>query len=139
MKDLISSLKTKIGTINGIQQVFMYRNAKPTLYPAIVCNWQNSDNSFETNKENKKKVTFNLYLIVNVAGKSMEAIDETIIPNAFDNIAEYFDENWNFGTNVDGHRVWTTLSLSNSEISVEDKSKLAYLDCVLEIEYLKDN
>lgn len=139
MKEIIASLKTKLGTISGIQQVFMYRNANPTQYPAIVCNWESSNNSFETTSDNKKRVTFRLYIIVNVSGQTMEVIDENIIPNAFDKVAEYFDANWNFGTNVDGHRVWTTLSLANSEISVEDKSKIAYLDCVLELDYLADN
>ena len=139
MKELISSLKTKLNTINGIQQVFMYRDAKPTQYPAIICNWESLDSSFETTDENKKRAVFNLYIVVNVARKTMQDIDETVIPNAFDLVSAYFDENWNFGTNVDGHRVWTQLSLANSQISVEDKSKLAYLECVLEIDYLKDN
>ena len=138
MKELIESLKTSLGNIGGIQEVFMYRNANTTKYPALICNWESSSNTFETNEENMRTATFKLYAIVNVAGKSQESIDETVIPKLYDNISAYFDENWN-GNTIEGHRTWSVLSLANSSMSIEDKSKLAYLDCVLEIKYLKDN
>jgi hypothetical protein len=139
MKDLISSLKTRLGTIDGVQQVFMYRDSNPSKYPAIACIWENTDNTFETNLENKKVVTFRIYIMVNVAGKTMQEVDETILPNVYDKVSDYFDENWNFGTSVEGHRVWSTLSMADSRISVEDKSKIAYMDCRLQIKYVKDN
>jgi hypothetical protein len=137
MKEIISDLKTKLESITGIQEVIMSRDVEPTKYPAIICNWATSDNSFENTSENRKLITFNLAIVINVAGKKMSEIDEVIIPNAFDLLESYVDENWNFGT-IDGHRVRMRLSSSDNGITVEDKSKLAWVDCRLQIEYNKD-
>jgi hypothetical protein len=139
MKELIEILKEKLEAVDGIQQVFMHRNALPTKYPALICVWDATDNTFESVADNMRTATFRIYITVNVAGKSMKDIDEVIIPNAYDNLSGYLDENWNFGTNVEGHRIWSVLSMAQSRISVEDKSTVAYLDCTLRIKYLKDN
>ena len=138
MKELIQSLKTQLGTIEGIQEVFMHRNAKPTSFPSLLCEWESSNNTFESNTENMRIATFRLFAVVNVAGKSQLTVDEIIIPNLYDKLSAYFDESWN-GQTPEGHRVWSVLSLASSEIVTEDRNKLAYLDCVLEIKYLKDN
>jgi len=138
MKELIDKLKTELATIGGFQEVFMYRGAEPKEYPALICNWESSNNSFETNQENMRVATFKIYAIVNVSGKSQQSIDEVVIPKLYDKLSAYFDENWN-GNTVEGHRTWSVLSLANSSMAIEDKNKIAYLDCVLEIKYLKDN
>lgn len=139
MESLIPTLKSNLEEIAGIQEVFMYRNAQPTAYPALICIWERTDNTFETNKENLKTAVFRLYITTNVSGKSMKTVDETIMPKLYDSVSNYIDENWNFGTSVDGHRMWTILSVVNSSIVVEDKNKLAVLECELQLRYLKDN
>jgi len=138
MKELIEILKTQLNTIEGIQDVYMYRDAQPNRYPSIICNWESSSNTFETNEENMRVATFRIYVLLNVAGKSPEDISEVMIPKLYDNLSAHFDENWN-GNTIEGHRTWSVLSQADSGMAIEDKSKLAYLDCILEIKYLKDN
>lgn len=139
MKELIDILKIKLQEIEGIQEVFMYRNPQITKYPAIVCNLDSSDNTFQTTADNKREVQFKVFAIINVAGKTMQEVDEVIIPKTFDNLVNYFDANWNFGTNVEGHRIWSVLSLAQSRLDIQDKSKTAFLDCILNVKYTKNN
>lgn len=139
MKEIIDELKTRLQTINGFNEVFLYRDAKPTKYPALICYLDDVDNSFETNQENFVVATFKVAVVINVQGKSAQNVEEVIVPKLYDSLTDYFDENWNFGTTVAGHRIWSRLSMAIPDLTITDKSKVAILDCTLQIKYLKDN
>lgn len=139
LQTLITSIKSICEGITGIKQVYEFPlQSNPTQYPAIIFFQDNVENSFETTSENFNIYTFKLYIVVNVAGTTVENVYKSVMPKIFDEVKAEFDENWNIGT-VGGHRVWARLSANQFAMSVEEKSKTATVDCTLQVKTLTTN
>jgi hypothetical protein len=140
LKDLIAQLKEDIKDISNVQEVYAYPlDGNPEKYPAIVFYPENVDNTFETTQENFKTYTFKMFLFVNLNGTTMKKVFEEILPTAFDEVVQYFDTNWNNGTIISGHRMWSRVSSNLFGVSVEQKSTVAFVEMTLQIKTLSTN
>jgi hypothetical protein len=139
LETLIQSLKTSCLTIPNIQEVFSYPlQNDPKRYPAIIFYQDTIDNSFETTTENFKIYSFSFFVVINIAGKTVKEIYETIMPKTCDDVMSHFDTNWNVGT-VEGHRVWARISTNQFGLSIEEKGKTATIEMTLQVKTLTDN
>lgn len=136
---LLDSLEAILETISGIQEVYSYPlQGNPNKYPAIIFYPDTVDNAFETTNENFKIYTFKIFVVINIAGKTVEDVWTGVLPKTIDSVTEKIDESWNMGT-VGGHRVWARLSTNQIGMSIEEKSKTATVEMTLQVKTLTDN
>ena len=62
-----SNLKTLLQTVTEIQYVYDYFNPNIEGYPAIIFDISNNDNQMLTDTENLRKITFSIYILVEVS------------------------------------------------------------------------
>lgn len=139
LKDIQNKIKTDLSSILNIKEIYQYPyQGVIKKSPSVIFFIDNVDNTFETTDENLKIYRFSFWAVTNVAGLSDEKIYTQVVPDLYDSIVDFVDENWNFGT-FEGHRMWSRISLVNFGVSVEQKSKQATLQFALEIKMLKNN
>jgi hypothetical protein len=139
LKNIQNKIKDDLSSILNIKEIYQYPfQGVLKKSPSVIFFIDNVDNTFETTAENLKMYNFKLFAVTNVAGLSDEKIYAQVIPDLYDSIVEFVDENWNFGT-FEGHRMYSRISLIGFGISVEEKSKQATLDFTLQIKMLKNN
>ena len=136
LETLITQLKEEFEELDFIKEVYEYPTQNtPTSYPALVFYPQFIENTFETNAENFKIYNFKMFLTINAGNKNISDIYGGILPKVFDKLSNHIDENWNKGTQ-NGHRVWARLSANDFGLSVEEKSKTAWVEMTLQIKTL---
>ena len=112
-ESLISDIKAIVQGITAIKEVYAYPLAgNPTKYPAIIFFPDSFENSLDTTKSNFKTYRFKMWIVVDIAGTTEEAVFTSVLPKTVDKVIEAFDEAWNGGTNADGvnpHQIVDTL------------------------------
>lgn len=136
---LVQKIKTTLNSISAIKEVHTFLEGSPQQYPAILFVNSGYENSFETNSENIKVYLFELMLYINTAGTTYGDIGENILPKTIDKITEAFDEAWDQGTSVDGHRIWWVLDFADRpRLSQEERGATITQPLTLRVKLLKD-
>lgn len=137
--NLIPQIKSILSGVTAIKKVYAYPESKITQYPSIIFYPTNFENSFETNRENKKTYRFEMYVLLQANQTNLENIFETVLPKRCDEILEAFDENWNL-TAVDSHRAWIKIDSGDWGVEPADnKGFIVYAQFNIDIQLLTNN
>lgn len=135
-ESLISDIKAVIQGISAIKEVYAYPLAgNPTKYPAVIFFPDSFENSFDTVKSNFKSYRFKMWVIVDLAGTTEEAVFTSILPKTVDKVIETFDQTWNGGQNDDGSRVWQIIDSGLWGLSEEQSGKRAFAELTLTVKF----
>lgn len=139
-KNLIKKLKETFQGITAVKVVY----AKPLegsvkTYPAVQFAFSDSNNTWETNQEDRKVLVFNISARFSLAGIT-EANDtvfyEETVPNFVDKVYAEFEENW--GGEIGGSPLWWILNNGQPYIDPLEKGKELIIPFKLEVKVVKE-
>jgi len=135
---LINKIETTLEKVDSVQEIYNYRTTKVDGYPAVVFTPDSMDNSFETVTENFKVYRFRIWIWVSAEVKSMEDVNNSILPNVVDDVVAQFDEDWDGGT-INGHRCWVLMNSGIWDTVDSESGKAAYAEMTLSIKVITNN
>lgn len=133
--ELLTKLKTTLGTITRIKQLSMYPTTNLTAFPAVIVVPAGVENSFDTVSDNMKIYRFELNVAVGINDAVTEQVAfEKTLPNVIDDIIAKFDSTWDNGTSSEGRRIWQKIDTADSWQIIDDSDgRMAYALLNLEI------
>lgn len=140
IKTLLDSLVGNGSSDNTpLAVVYDYPRADISKYPAVVFHPTSVTNEFLTNVENAKDYQFKIYVIEEANVKDIRTTVGTRLANTIDKIIGKFDEEWNQGTTVEGHRVWARISTGDWFYDIQSGGKQIWCELNLTIKLTDNN
>lgn len=135
-ESLISDIKAIVQGITAVKEVYAYPLAgNPTKYPAVIFFPDSFTNDFDTVKTNFKLYRFKMWVVVDLAGTTEEAVFTSILPKTVDKVVQAFDTAWNGGTTEAGHRIWQVIDSGIWGMSEEQSGKRAFAELTLTVKF----
>ena len=120
---LINKIKSTLNSVTNVKAVYARPISKlGNVYPAAIFYPSAVENEFDSNGEDSRRYSFDLFIVVGSKGTTRENIFETVLPNTVDAVLEAFATNWD-GGNIDGHRVKMKIDSGVWGTSVENDSE----------------
>lgn len=137
--ELYEKITAILTGITAIKAVYPYPlPGNPEKYPAVVFFPDSFDNAFDSNAENMKAFRFKLWVTVNLSGSNEATVFPTVLAPAVDKVIAAFDEAWDAGVSLQGHRIWLVISSGFWGMTVEQKGKEAWAELSLTFHLLSD-
>ena len=147
-KSLIQKIKTTFLGIDAVKGVYAkYLEGSIKTFPAVQFAFSDSDNTWETNCENKVVLNFNVIARFSLSGIT-EANDtnfyENTIPNFIDKVFAEFETNWGSyievtkDNDVIQHKMWWILNNRQPYVDVLEKNKEVIIPFSLTVKVNKD-
>jgi hypothetical protein len=135
-KELIKKVKDTFESIEGIRLVFTKpREGAIKEYPAVEIAPSGSQNTFETQSENMRTVTFDIFAEISAENIDSDLLYNDVLPSFIDSIYEKFNTDWQ--DNIDGHMIWWVLNDSKWQITEEEKGRVASVPMTLTVRFLE--
>jgi len=118
-----SKVKSKLESIDSIQEVQDYPTEEFNGFPAAVIETVRNESDFETTNENRRSYVFNIYLLQEIESKGVKKARE-IIEEVVDDVMEAFDEDQQLsGISLPSNEVMVISLPALSRIYTSEKGK----------------
>ena len=137
-KDIIAKIKETLEKVDEIGSIYPYpigKETRPESYPFAMFFPDNIDNSFSDTASNRKTLTFQLYLTVNIANITTENVYTDVLPTLVDAVLREFDKDWDYGTSVAGYRTWCQVQNGNWGLVDSEAGLEAFANLTIQVDY----
>ena len=112
----IQSIKTTLGKVGSVREIYGYPVTKVDNYPAVVFVPDSTENQYSSTAANMETVRFRMWIIVGTENINDEIIFETLLPQVTDDVIKQFNTDWD-GGDINGGRVWSIIESGTWAVS----------------------
>ena len=133
LSTLIQKIQDTLNKVSELAYTYDFTASEYEGYPCAVFLHEEFNNRYLTDCENLKGYTFKIVILAEQTVKGAQSAYKDVLLPAVDAVVKQFDEDWDQGTSIEGHRIWSVIESGRFDFDETQDGTLLFTELFLTI------